>query len=54
LEFTVEDQIAEGDKVVTRYTASGAPRNTGIVISRIADKKIAEEWIEHTPGSEFQ
>jgi len=51
---TIEDQIAEGDKVVTRYTASGAPRNTGIVISRIADKKIAEEWIEHTPGSEFQ
>ena len=47
LEFTVEDQIAEGDKVVTRY---GSPESVmhnafGVIISRIADGKIAEEWI---------
>jgi predicted ester cyclase len=45
LEFTVEDQIVEGDKVVTRYTVSGADRSAGIIISRIADGKIAEEWL---------
>ena len=47
LEFSVEDQIVEGDKVVTRYTASGAHRSAGIIISRIADGKIVEEWIEY-------
>jgi hypothetical protein len=46
LGFTVDDQIAQGDKVVTRYTASGVHRSTGIIISRIADGKIVEEWIE--------
>jgi predicted ester cyclase len=54
LEFTIEDQIAEGDKVVTRYTASGTHWSGGIVISRIADRKIVEEWIYSAPGSEFQ
>jgi steroid delta-isomerase-like uncharacterized protein len=58
--FMVEDQIAEGQKVVTRYSARGthqgefmgsAPtgkqvNTTGIVISRIAGGKIAEEWLE--------
>ena len=57
---TVEDMIAEGDKVVTRYTSSGTHKGdfmgipatgnkvvaTGIVISRIAEGKIAEEWEE--------
>jgi predicted ester cyclase len=48
LEFTIEDQIAEGDKVVTRY---GAPKGVmhdpfGVIFSRIDDDgKIAEEWI---------
>jgi ketosteroid isomerase-like protein len=47
LEFTVEDQIAEGDKVVTRYTSSGRllRNGRGVVISRIVDGKIAEEWM---------
>jgi steroid delta-isomerase-like uncharacterized protein len=54
----IEDQIAEGDKVVTRLTAigthegdlPGAPRTgnklemTAIVIHRIADGKLVEKW----------
>ena len=57
---TVEDQIAEGDKVVTRLSFSGrhtgevmgaAPtgkelKGTAIIISRFVDGKIAEEWAE--------
>jgi steroid delta-isomerase-like uncharacterized protein len=54
----IEDQIAEGDKVVTRMTAfgahegdlPGAPRTgnklevTAIVIHRIENGKLAEKW----------
>jgi steroid delta-isomerase-like uncharacterized protein len=56
---TIEDQIAEGDKVVTRWTFSGCQTKdmpeipskgkcfdiSGITISRVADGKIAEEWV---------
>jgi steroid delta-isomerase-like uncharacterized protein len=56
----IEDQIAEGDKVVTRLTAvgkhtgdlPGAPPTghdlemTAIVIHRIADGKLVEKWSE--------
>ena len=55
-----EEEIAEGDKVVTRYTSRGTHKgefmgipatgkevvSTGIVISRIAEGKIAEDWEE--------
>lgn len=58
LQLTVEDQIAEGDKVVTRMTTSGTQRGafgpippTGrrvsvetVDIARIADGKIVESW----------
>jgi predicted ester cyclase len=54
----VEDQIAEGDKVVTRLTAYGTherdlpgiPRTgnklemTATVIHRVAEGKLAEKW----------
>jgi steroid delta-isomerase-like uncharacterized protein len=57
---TIDDQIVEGDKVVTRWTASGCQTGDmpgipnkgkcfkvgGITISRVSDGKIAEEWIE--------
>ena len=57
--YTVDDQIAEGDKVATRYTFSGthtgdyqglAPTGkpaemTGMLISQVADGKIIEEWL---------
>src|SRR5215212_8826801 len=55
---TVEDQIAEGEKVVTRYTFSGTHQGelmaipptgkrvemTGIYMSRISGRKLVEEW----------
>ena len=57
-QFTIEDQITEGDKVVTRWTASGTHKGelmgipptglkstvAGITIDRIAGGKIVEEW----------
>lgn len=60
LKFTLEEQIAEGDLVADRFTATGthkgefrgiAPTNktvkfTGIVINRIVDNKIVERWAE--------
>ncbi len=56
--LTVEDMIADGDKVVTRYTSRGAQKGvfmgipptgkqmtvSSIIIARIADGKIVEEW----------
>jgi steroid delta-isomerase-like uncharacterized protein len=56
--FTIEDQIAEGDKVATRWTATGTHRGelfglaptgkrvtvTGMALSRIANGKLVETW----------
>lgn len=58
LRYTVDDQVAEGDKVTTRWTMSGThvgefmgvePTNTpvscvGMSIFRFRDGKIAEGW----------
>ena len=58
LHFTIEDQIAEGDKVVTRWTAHGTHLGpfmdippsgkqgavTGITIDRLANGKVVESW----------
>ena len=57
-EITIEDQVAEGDTVATRWTARGThegelmgvPRSgnrvevPGMTLSRIEGGKIAEEW----------
>jgi steroid delta-isomerase-like uncharacterized protein len=59
--FTIEDQIAEGDEVVTRWVGRGthqgelmgiAPTGrvvtvTGIEIDRIAGGKIEETWVSY-------
>jgi len=58
--LTIEDQIAEGDQVVTRWTAAGTHQGelfgmpatrkqakvTGIFIDRVIDGKIVESWGE--------
>jgi len=60
LRMTVEDQIAEGDEVVTRFSAHGTHRGelmgisptgkhtsiTGIDILRLAKGRIVEHWGE--------
>ena len=61
LRFTVEDQIAEGDMVVTRWSASGTHQErfldfpptgnqmamTGIEFDRVVDGKIDEAWVSY-------
>jgi len=58
LRITVEDQIADDDRVVTRWSAKGTHQGelmgmpatgkqstvTGITIDRIVDGRIAESW----------
>ena len=58
VQLTIEDQIAEGDKVVTRWSSTGTHKGelmgipltgvqvtvTGIRISRITGGKILEDW----------
>ena len=60
LHFTIQDQIAEGEKVVTRYTFRGTQQGElmgipptgkqvsieGISIYRVADGKMQQAWIE--------
>ena len=57
--FTIDDQIAEGDHVVTRWTARGTQRGafmgipasgkqvtvTGIALARYANGQNAENWV---------
>ena len=61
LRIPIEELIAEGDRVVTRWTARGthqgelmgnAPTGdrasvTGILIDRISGGKIEEEWVDY-------
>ena len=57
MHHTLEDMIAEGDKVASRIsfrftdTVSGKPANfLAIGISRFVGEKIAEEWELSVPG----
>jgi steroid delta-isomerase-like uncharacterized protein len=57
---TIEDMVAEGDRVVTRWRVQGTNTGsmfgmpatnksadfTGVTINRIADGKIAEQWVQ--------
>lgn len=56
--FNIEDQVAEGDTVVTRFTVKGTHKgsfqgvaptgkklnSSGIAVHRISNGKIVEEW----------
>jgi steroid delta-isomerase-like uncharacterized protein len=67
-QITVEDQVAEGDKVVVRWTDTGTHLGafegaaatgkrlllTGIDILRIADGRIVERWSEYDMLSVFE
>ncbi len=49
LSFVVDEQVSEGDRVVSRWTLTGTHRGRrvrlwGIVISRFHDGKIVEDW----------
>jgi len=49
VDFTIEDQIAEGDRVATRWTAhlpeaGDEPGTMGISVHRFVDGRIAEAW----------
>jgi len=49
LSFEVLDQVAEGDRVASRFVLSGSNRGRrvrmwGIVISRLRDGRIVEDW----------
>jgi steroid delta-isomerase-like uncharacterized protein len=60
LKFTIDDQIAEGDKVVTRWTGRGTHQGelqgipptgkqvtmTGMTVERIVNGKVVEGWAE--------
>ena len=69
LQTAIEDQVAEGDKVVSRFSGRGthlgetedfgpATGNlieiTGITIDRFADGKIVEEWTNYDALSLLQ
>jgi steroid delta-isomerase-like uncharacterized protein len=59
--LTIEDQIAEGDKVVTRWTGTGTNKGplmgippsgkhatiTGMIVTRFAGGKVVEEWFDY-------
>jgi steroid delta-isomerase-like uncharacterized protein len=68
LHATIEDQIAEGDKVITRWSVQGTHqgvfrghsptgkqmRVTGIVVDRIVDGKAVERWMEMDTYDQMQ
>jgi predicted ester cyclase len=55
LAFAVEDQVAEGDRVASRWVMTGMNRGrkvrlTGITISRLRDGRIVEDWSTFDSG----
>jgi steroid delta-isomerase-like uncharacterized protein len=60
LHFTIEDQVAEGDKVASRYTVQGTHKGeflgvaasgkkvawSAMVLQRVADGKVQESWLQ--------
>jgi len=59
VKLTIEDEVAEGDRVALAFTVIGVSRETGkemvvqgMSISRFVDGKIAEEWSVGSPEHE--
>ena len=55
LAFEVMDQVAEGDRVASRWVMTGSNRGrrvrvTGITISRLRDGRIVEDWSAFDSG----
>ena len=62
MQFTIQDLIAEGDRVATRYTFRGTQRgefmgvaatnelqtSSGLIIYRLVEGRIVEDWIVTT------
>lgn len=60
LQISIEDQVAEGDKVASRYTVSGTHKGeflgvaatgkkitwSALVLQRVADGKVQESWLQ--------
>lgn len=51
IRFTIEDQLAEGNRIATRMSAYGTSKTTGkpvhligLNVSRFVGNRIAEEW----------
>ena len=58
---TVEDQVADGDKVWTRATTQGVNIETGepsvvtwLVVHRVVGGRIVEAWIASLPGVDWR
>jgi ketosteroid isomerase-like protein len=60
-ETTVDDQVADGDRVWTRATTTGVTLDTGepavltwLVVHRVAGGRLAESWSATIPGTDWR
>jgi ketosteroid isomerase-like protein len=59
-ETVIDDRVVDGDKVWTRATSKGINRETGersivtwMLIQRIEEGRIAEQWVATFPGVDW-
>ena len=60
VETTIDDRVVDGDQVWTRATSKGINRETGersivtwLLVQRIVDGRIAEQWVATFPGVDW-
>jgi ketosteroid isomerase-like protein len=58
---TVDDQVADGDRVWSRATTRGVTLDTGdpsvltwLIVHRVADGRLAESWSATLPGIDWR